>query len=503
VPGVTPLRALPLVAVLAVAAALPVAGARAATCDTTYSGPSGGAWTTDANWSGSAVPTSADNACVPGGVGTIAVPAGATAQAKGLTASSPLSIGAGATLTLNAASTLNGLRLDGGAVAGAGPVSQQGGTLSGAGTFGPSFLENGGTVAPGGEGVVGTLTFGSLFSQMPGATIDLDLASDSSYDQILPINNNAFFQGPITVTALGGYAPAVGTTWHVVSLSPGIQQLGETFTPSVIHGVTVSHGLDLVLLEAWPVSGGGGGTPPPGDGGDGGTTPTGGEPALGAPAAPAPAPVAPLTAPPLAAPAGLAAADQRVLRGCSDRRLVLDDVLVRGGRVALDGAAAPDLAGQKVTILLNDKNAVATATVGPDGRFATTAPLPAKTARTSNATRYRARIGTQKSLDLKLARRLVLAPPTAHGGAVALSGQVVAPLARPVAPVAVQQQTACGAWTTVKRFTPGGSGRFGVTVAAPEGAGAAIYRLSSAVRRTAANPKAYKTYSLPLPVRLG
>ncbi len=42
-----------------------------------------------------------------------------------------------------------------------------------------------------------------------------------------------------------------------------------------------------------------------------------------------------------------------------------------------------------------------------------------------------------------------------------------------------------------------------MTVLAPEGVGAAIYRLSSAVRRTAANPKAYKTYSLPLPVRLG
>jgi hypothetical protein len=500
VPGVTRLRTLPLVAVLAVAA-LPVAGARAATCDTTYSGPSGGAWTADANWSGNAVPTSADNACVPGGVGTIAVPAGASAQAKGLTASSPLSVGAGATLTLGAASTLNGLRLDG-TVAGAGPVTQQGGTLSGAGTFGPSFIENAGTVAPGGEGVVGTLTFGSLFSQMPGATIALDLASDSSYDQILPINNNAFFQGPVDVTALGGYTPAVGTTWHVVSLSPGIQQLGETFTPSVIHGVTVSHGLDLVLLDAWPASGGGGGgTPPPGDGG--GAPPSGGSP--GAPAAPAPTPtpVAPLIAPPLAAPAGLAAADQRVLRGCSDRRLVLDDVLVRGGRVALDGSAATDLAGQKVTILFDDKNAVATATVGPDGHFATTAPLPARAARTSNATRYLARVGAQKSLDLKLARRLVLAPPTAHGGTAALSGQVVAPLTTPVAPVAIQQQTACGAWTTVKRFTPGASGRFGVTVGAPEGAGAAIYRLSSAVRRTAANPKAYKTYSLPLPVRLG
>jgi hypothetical protein len=39
-------------------------------------------------------------------------------------------------------------------------------------------------------------------------------------------------------------------------------------------------------------------------------------------------------------------------------------------------------------------------------------------------------------------------------------------------------------------------------VPVPAGASAAIYRLSSAVRRTASNPKSYKTLSLPLPVRL-
>ena len=93
------------------------------------------------------------------------------------------------------------------------------------------------------------------------------------------------------------------------------------------------------------------------------------------PTAPGPAPAAP--AAPAAAPAsGVKSASDLVL-GCSDRRVVLEDVFADGGRVRLLGVADRRYAGQKVQFLFGAAaRPVASAVVGADGRFAATAPLP-------------------------------------------------------------------------------------------------------------------------------
>jgi DNA-binding beta-propeller fold protein YncE len=194
---------------------------------------------------------------------------------------------------------------------------------------------------------------------------------------------------------------------------------------------------------------------------------------------------------------------EELLLGCSKRALVLDDVLIRNGRVSLQGSAAKSLDGKKVEIVFDGTKRVATATVGSDGQFSTTAPLPPARLRDGNSARYMAESGAQRSLDLKLTRRLSLEPPHVSGDTVTLVGQVVPPLSKPVAAVSVEQELECGKTTIVKRAMPSASGRFRIALAVPAQAKAGIYRLSSTVRESARSKRGFATYSLPLPALLG
>ena len=116
--------------------------------------------------------------------------------------------------------------------------------------------------------------------------------------------------------------------------------------------------------------------------------------------------------------------------GCSDRRVVLEDVFIEGSKVRLLGVAAREFAGRKVPVVFGATGkAVATATVGADGHFTATAPLPAKKLRNSNKARYVAKIGSEASLALKLARRMLVTKVAAAGDKVTIAGKVVGPLA--------------------------------------------------------------------------
>jgi hypothetical protein len=209
---------------------------------------------------------------------------------------------------------------------------------------------------------------------------------------------------------------------------------------------------------------------------------------------PQPSPTPPVTTSPAA----------QLVQSCTSRSLSLLNVLTRKGRVALLGTADASLIGQKVAIRYADGSQVATAVVGSDGFFSTTAPLPPKADRGSSRARYMAVAGTLHSLDLKLTRRVVMQSPKVGGGKVTLSGTVVAPLTKPRSTITVRQRLSCGGKeTVVARIHPAADGSFKTTFAAPKGAKAAIYRVATGVRKTAANPKRYPTFSLPQAVNLG
>jgi hypothetical protein len=193
--------------------------------------------------------------------------------------------------------------------------------------------------------------------------------------------------------------------------------------------------------------------------------------------------------------------------GCTDRKLVLVDVLKRNGRVKLLGAADRRYVGRKVAIRLRRTGrVVAHAVVHKDGSFQTTAPMPSQAVMAShtkaNTLRYRAEIGKELSLPLKLQRRLTVSSLSSRNGKVTVTGRVTRPLTTPVSTIRLVRRVSCHKVVLVKRFKPRSDGTFRVTVKAPKGTTAAVYRLATYVREKASNPRKYPTFTLPRGVAL-
>ena len=183
---------------------------------------------------------------------------------------------------------------------------------------------------------------------------------------------------------------------------------------------------------------------------------------------------------------------------CTSRRIVLIDVLRSKGKVRLLGAASRRFAGQRVRIRFTATGkTVARPRVRTSGLFTATAPLPRARLRATNRARYIAQIGKQKSLRLKLVRRMLVSDTAVKGRRVTIAGRIVRPLGAPVQQVVVKRRLSCGRYRVVKRFTPPASGRFRVTLAGPPSRQAAVYRLQTRVRKFVSNPKTFPTFTLP------
>ena len=187
---------------------------------------------------------------------------------------------------------------------------------------------------------------------------------------------------------------------------------------------------------------------------------------------------------------------------CTDRPLVLIDVLARKGRVRLFGAADDGLVGRRVDILFAGRSRVARATVRSDGTFRTTAPLPPPDVRHTNRARYQAVVGRRRSLDLKLHRRLRVESVHSVGRRATFTGRVVRPLADPVRRIVVKRRITCDEEQTVRRLEPSRDGGFRVTLRAPRGVGVAVYRFQTRVRGSAGGSRTYPTFTLPRAVEL-
>jgi hypothetical protein len=188
---------------------------------------------------------------------------------------------------------------------------------------------------------------------------------------------------------------------------------------------------------------------------------------------------------------------------CTSRKVALIDVLRRGGHVHLYGAADKSLAGKSVSIVFAATHrVVARVTVGADGAFSTTAPLPPAGVRDTNRARYVARVGREKSLNLKLRRRMVVDQVRSHDDEVTITGRVIGALGKPIQPIVLKRRVSCHRLQTVARFKPRRDGEFSVTVVKPKGLTATVYRLQTKVRETRSNPRLYPTFTLPRAVDL-
>lgn len=189
---------------------------------------------------------------------------------------------------------------------------------------------------------------------------------------------------------------------------------------------------------------------------------------------------------------------------CTTRKLTLINVVQHGNHVALLGAADRSLIGQRVSIYyLVGHRLVATPVVGPDGTFTAQGPLPPRSQRFTNLARYQAvdRAG-EKSLDLKLHRRMVVDSMRVVGGQVVISGRVIGPLTHPVAPILIQRRVSCTQLVTVKRIKPNADGTFKVSLTPPPNTQAAVYRAATQVQKVVTNPKQFPTFTLPRVVEI-
>ena len=199
---------------------------------------------------------------------------------------------------------------------------------------------------------------------------------------------------------------------------------------------------------------------------------------------------------------GPAIAGQAAL-ACTMRSLVLTDVVRRGSRVTITGVADKRFVGRSVTIKFEaDGRTAGRALVASNGTFKTTAPLPSKRLRSSNRARYQAVLGKEKSLNLKLERRMYIDRLTAKDGKVTVAGRVTRPLGTPRQTITLTRRVSCRDSEVVARFKPTAAGRFSITVDAPKGQTASVYRLGTKVRKTKKNKKLYPTFTLPRGVDL-
>ena len=189
---------------------------------------------------------------------------------------------------------------------------------------------------------------------------------------------------------------------------------------------------------------------------------------------------------------------------CTLRRLVLIDVYEQAGRVRLLGAADRRYVGRRVRIrFMGTGRTVARPKVRRDGTFRATAPLPDARIRPTNRARYLASIGRQRSMKLKLQRRMVVTEMASRHGRVTIAGRVVQPLTTPVERVVVRRRVTCRDWKVVKRFKPRPDGSFRVRLRAPKDGEAAVYRMTTRVKLYDWFAKTYPTFTLPRYVDLG
>jgi uncharacterized repeat protein (TIGR01451 family) len=192
------------------------------------------------------------------------------------------------------------------------------------------------------------------------------------------------------------------------------------------------------------------------------------------------------------------------LAQCARGELRLTDVYGRGKRTVLRGVAGPESVGAKVAIYSSAGRRVATATVRGDLSFGTTATLPAKAIRNTNAARFQARLGGRRSSRLKFSRRMTATVARRLDATrVLIGGRVTGPLAKPVATVVVRASSRCPTATfrgTVVargvRVAPGG--RWSATITLPPTLrGTRVFlRAGTRVRKSTRSPKRFRTFSL-------
>ncbi|AXL50466.1 hypothetical protein DSC91_002692 [Paraburkholderia caffeinilytica] len=176
-----------------------------------------------------------------------------------------LSMTSGSSITGETLTNTGNLALDSATLSFGTFTNDTGGNLSGNGTIsvtsGSGALLNNGTISPGGNGTIGSLSINGGYSQSATGTLLIDIASASSYDTLIYSASSLTLGGTLQTNLLGGYVPTLGTTFAalsgpVSSTAPGVFRhvLGNVIDSSsglqMIKPVYNSSGAGLSLAMA-------------------------------------------------------------------------------------------------------------------------------------------------------------------------------------------------------------------------------------------------------------
>lgn len=182
---------------------------------------------------------------------------------------------------------------------------------------------------------------------------------------------------------------------------------------------------------------------------------------------------------------------------CAGRPVTLVDVAEKRKYVSLLGAVSAENVGRRVSIVRTDiDKVVAAGIVRPDGFFRTRAPLPPRSLRSSNDTRYQAVLDGHKSLALKLQRRMRISRMRNLGEQIQIIGKIAGPLV-PGQEIVIRRRESCTKDVIVKRFTPKQAGAWRVTLPAPTEGQAAVYRATTQVFGADETERKFPTFTLP------
>jgi len=184
---------------------------------------------------------------------------------------------------------------------------------------------------------------------------------------------------------------------------------------------------------------------------------------------------------------------------------VLNEVVEGSKEVRLRGKADQRFVGQTVRIRFDATGeTVARARVRRDGTFAASAPLPPERLRDTNRARYQAVVGNERSMDLKLRRRMRMTSlRQTDDGKVRIAGKVTGPLGNPMRSIEIRRRVTCTKWKVVGHVKPNGrTGWFQAVVKAPKGKDSAVYRATTRVRNNTASAQHFATFTLPHSVKL-
>jgi len=178
---------------------------------------------------------------VAGAVGNSVIQAAFTETASGTTSlqggtlsllstaanSGTVTVSSGTTLSVGSYTQSAGTTvLNGGSING-GPLSIDGGALSGTGTINASVI-SGGQVVPGGTGAAGLLTINGTYTQTATGSLNIELggtSAGSQYDQ-LAVSGKASLGGTLSVATINNFQPVLGNAFQVLTFASAAGNFG-------------------------------------------------------------------------------------------------------------------------------------------------------------------------------------------------------------------------------------------------------------------------------------